>query len=120
MVFDIYQLNYLYKVQIINLGVISKKEVCELYQKTRCLIFPSTEETFGLALVEAVDMGLDVIAADLPYTHEAICTSFLFNAKSPLDCAGEIERYLGVRFPPKNSLIVKNSIEILINKFKKD
>jgi len=114
------QINDLYKVKIINLGVIPKKEVCELYQETKCLIFPSTEETFGLGLVEAVDMGLDVIAADLAYTHEIIHTSFLFNPNSSLSCAREIERYLNTKFPPKNSKIVENNIEVLINKFNRD
>jgi glycosyltransferase involved in cell wall biosynthesis len=111
------QINALYKVKIINLGEITKEEVCALYQKTRCMIFPSTIETFGLGLVEAVDMGLDVIAADLTYTHEVISTSFLFNPKSALDCAREIERYLNTKFPPKSSKIIENSIESLINKF---
>jgi glycosyltransferase involved in cell wall biosynthesis len=111
------QINALYQVQIINLGEITKEEVCVLYQETRCLIFPSTLETFGLGLVEAVDMGLDVIAADLPYTHEVISTSFLFNPKSALGCAIEIERYLNAKFPPKSSKILENNIESLINKF---
>jgi glycosyltransferase involved in cell wall biosynthesis len=111
------QINTLYKIKIINLGEITKEEVCALYEKTKCMIFPSTIETFGLGLVEAVEMGLDVIAADLSYTHEAISTSFLFNPESAIDCAREIERYLNDEFPKKSSKIIENSIESLITKF---
>ena len=113
------QLNYindLYEIRIINLGVVPKKDVCKLYQKTKCLVFPSTRETFGLGLVEAVEMGLDVIAADLSYTHEIISTPFLFNPKSSLSCAIVIERYLNTTSPPKSTKLIENKIDVLINK----
>ena len=52
-------------ITIVNFGTISKEKVCELYAQSKCLIFPSLEESFGLPLIEAVDMGLDVISSDL-------------------------------------------------------
>jgi len=112
-------INDLYKIQIINLGVMSKTDVCKLYQQTKCLVFPSTDETLGLSLVEAVEMGLDVIAADLSYTHEVISTPFLFNPQSSLSCAKAIEAYLNTDIPPKSTKIIENKINNLINKITK-
>ena len=34
------------------------------FAPSKCLIFPSLEESFGLPLIEAVDIGLDVISSD--------------------------------------------------------
>ena len=39
------------------------------YEKADALIFPSVLESYGLPLVEAMVMGLPVIAADLPYAR---------------------------------------------------
>jgi glycosyltransferase involved in cell wall biosynthesis len=109
-------INSLYDVRIINVGSISKSAVCEIYQKTKCLIFPSTYETFGLGLVEAAEAGLYVIAANLSYTHEIISTPYLFDPKSALSCAGTIERYLNATFPSKCSKNIENKVDELINK----
>ena len=78
-------------------------------------MFPSTNETFGLGLIEAVEMGLDVIAADLGYVHEIISTPFLFNPRSSLSCARAIERYLNTNTPPKSTKLIENKIDDLIN-----
>jgi len=109
-------INSLYDIRIVNVGSISKWAVCEVYQKTKCLIFPSTYETFGLALVEAAEMGLDIIAADLSYTHEIISTPYLFDPTSVLSCAGAIESYLDTTSPSKCSKKIENKVDELINK----
>lgn len=53
-------------------GIITKDEMQEEYKNTDCVIFPSLLETWGLPLSEAKEHGLAIIAADLPYAHEAI------------------------------------------------
>ncbi|WP_323590749.1 glycosyltransferase [Aliarcobacter butzleri] len=35
-------------VTIVNLGKLPKEEVCKLYAQSKCLVFPSTEESIGL------------------------------------------------------------------------
>ena len=87
-------INSLYEIKIVNMGLIPKKDVCKIYYQTKCLIFPSKYETFGLALIEAVEAGLDVIAADLGYTHEIISTPFLFDAQSAISCANAIKEVI--------------------------
>jgi glycosyltransferase involved in cell wall biosynthesis len=42
------------------------------YSQAHCLVFPSRRETWGLPLTEAKALGLDILAADLPYARESI------------------------------------------------
>ena len=110
-------INNLYNIKIINVGLVPKEDVCKIYYQTKCLIFPSTYETLGLALIEAVEAGLDVIAADLRYTHEIISTPFLFDPQSATSCANEIEEYLGNKTLSKCTGLIDNKIDDLINRF---
>ena len=72
------QINSFGVVKIHNLGIINREQVQSAYNKTKCIIFPSKEESFGLGLVEAFEMGIDVLAPDLDYVHEIIKPSILF------------------------------------------
>lgn len=40
------------------------------YRRSRCLVFPSIAEGFGLPIVEALSQGLPVIASDIPVHRE--------------------------------------------------
>ena len=114
------QLKYInnrYRINITNLGVISKNDVCLLYQESKCLIFPSHKETFGLPLVEATEMGLDVIAPDLEYVYEIISPSFTFNSFSVSSCADVMERYMNCDHPPKSIAKIENRVDFLINRY---
>jgi glycosyltransferase involved in cell wall biosynthesis len=51
-------------------GLVDKSKVEHLYSAADCVVFPSKLETWGLPLSEAMDHGLAIIAADLPYAHE--------------------------------------------------
>jgi glycosyltransferase involved in cell wall biosynthesis len=53
-------------------GILDKYEMQEIYKISDCLIFPSKLETWGLPLSEAISYDLAILAADLPYAHEAI------------------------------------------------
>lgn len=54
---------------IYNKGFVNHATMEEVYAKAEFHIFPSLAESFGLGLVEAIDCGCKVIAADLPYTY---------------------------------------------------
>lgn len=110
-------INNLYNIKIINVGLIPKEDVCKIYYQTKCLIFPSTYETLGLALIEAVEAGLDVIAVDLKYTHEVISTPFLFDHQSVTSCANVIEEYLENKTHNKCKALIDNKVDDLINLF---
>lgn len=100
-------------VKIVNLGKISKEEVCKLYAKSRSLIFPSTEETFGLALVEAVNMDLDVLASDLYYTYQSIKPSLVFDPLDTNSITISMKKYLTTNVE-KSKVKIENKIENLI------
>lgn len=67
---------------IINVGFIEREKLAELYLAHEYLIFPSLAESFGLGLVEAIDGGCKIIAADLNYTYEVCDPSLVFNPYS--------------------------------------
>lgn len=54
------------------MGLMPHQKVLELMDKADCLLFPSKLETWGLPITEAKTIGLPIMAADLPYTHETI------------------------------------------------
>ena len=78
----IFYLNKKYKAKIENFGVVPRKKVKSIYQNSKCLVFLSSKETFGLPLIEAASLGLDIIAPDLAYVHEVIEPSLVFEPNS--------------------------------------
>ena len=109
-------INSLGVVKIENLGVISRSDVCKLYAESKCLIFPSKEETFGLGLIEAVEMKLDVIAADLDYVYQVISPSMVFNPESAKMCAQVMQDYIMSNKHQKSIGLVHNNLDKLIDK----
>jgi len=51
-------------------GFLSDTRLIKLYQRSYALIFPSLSEGFGLPGLEAMAVGLPVIASDIPVFHE--------------------------------------------------
>jgi len=100
-------------IKIVNFGTLSKEKVCKLYSMSKCLIFPSLEESFGLPLIEAVDMGLDVIASDLDYVYEVIKPSLTFNPNDAQSIAETILRYSEGQ-SQKSEAKIKNNISEFI------
>lgn len=100
-------------VTVVNLGKISKEEVCKLYSQSRCLVFSSTEETFGLGLVEAVNMDLDVIASDLDYVYQSIEPSLVFDPNNSYDISLKMKEYLQKKIPV-SKVKIENKIDDLI------
>ena len=77
------------------------------------MIFPSLEESFGLPLIEAVDMGLDVISSDLDYVYEVINPSLTFNANDAQSIADTIQKF-NEESHVKSEAKVKNNISELL------
>jgi glycosyltransferase involved in cell wall biosynthesis len=100
-------------VKIVNLGLLKKEEVCKLYSRSKCLVFPSIQETFGLALIEGVHMGLDVISSNLDYVYQSIKPSLVFNPTDSGDIANKLKIYLS-ETTNKSDIIINNEIDKLI------
>lgn len=62
-----------------NIGFVSREQLKKCYQQSQYFIYPSLMESFGLGLVESVENGCKIIAADLPYTFAVCEPSFVFN-----------------------------------------
>ena len=103
-------------------GILNKKELNKLYERSEYLIYPSLKESFGLPLVEAVQFNCKVIASDLPYVHEIIEPSLTFNPYSHKDISKIINLALESKNLKKSKIKIKNKlpemIDYLINKNK--
>jgi len=60
-------------------GKIDKERLDKIYSKIEFFVFPSLKESFGLPLIEAAQKQCTIIASDLPYVHEIIEPSIVFN-----------------------------------------
>lgn len=52
-------------------GLLPIEKVYEYYNRTKCLIFPSKLETWGLPISEFKNSNKYMLLADLPYAHES-------------------------------------------------
>lgn len=66
-------------LNIENFEALTSDELKYFYTSSQFLIFPSLKESFGLPLIEAASYNCNVIASDLPYVHEIISPSDIFD-----------------------------------------
>ena len=109
------QINAIGSVKIVNFGVVPKEKACNIYKQSRCLVFPSTSESFGLPLIEASKLGLCVISSNLPYTFEVVKPSRVFNPTSAEDIAEKMKESLDQELEP-GLCLVDNELDKLIKK----
>ncbi|WP_191736057.1 glycosyltransferase [Chryseobacterium caseinilyticum] len=64
---------------IVNIGFIEREKLAEVYRSAEYLVYPSLAESFGLAILEAMDCGCKVIGADLPYLYAVCEPSLIFD-----------------------------------------
>jgi glycosyltransferase involved in cell wall biosynthesis len=84
-------------LRIVNLGVISRDHLLEVYQQSDALIYPSSFESFGLPLIEARQVGLPVLAAELDYVRDVIDPNETFDPNSHISIARAVRRHLQSR-----------------------
>lgn len=80
-------------VRIINHGFIRSDELAKLYMCCKATVYPSHNESFGLGLVEAMELGCDVITANRPYAYAICQPSVVFNPESPESIAEAVIEY---------------------------
>jgi hypothetical protein len=89
------------------------KNVIEVLNKTKTLVFPSLDETFGLPLVEACQLNTFIISANLPYVYDVINPSITFDPYSKEDIADKM--YMALYRELKSpEIVIKNDINKLI------
>lgn len=83
-------------LNIINIGPQSHEKLQEIYSQSKVLIYPSLIESFGLPLIEASLLNLDVISSELDYVYEVCRPIFTFDPYSPPSIARSVKKYLGL------------------------
>lgn len=59
-------------VSIVNLTELDQSHLIEHYRNAHLFIFPSSAETFGNPLIEAMCYGLPILVPDLEYAHSIV------------------------------------------------
>ena len=79
-------------------GLLQGEELAEAYASADAFVFPSTTETLGLAMIEALASGLPVIAARSGAAHEVVSegeSGFLYEPGSSESFVRAVRRVLG-------------------------
>jgi len=105
------------------IGIISDFQVKEYYQKYGLLFYPSLDETLGLPLIEAMQMGLFIICSNLPYAKVICGTQAIYfdpnNVNSAIDAISDLKFKLQNNIFPDWSCALakfpKNWDEYIIN-----
>lgn len=102
-------------VRITNHGILSKEELNVQYATSKYLIYPSTTESFGLGIIEAIQNGCDIVAADKSYVH-SVCEPLLtFDETNPEKIAIAVLDLADRRFSNNgrinSNLIISNKLD---------
>jgi glycosyltransferase involved in cell wall biosynthesis len=103
-----------YGLKLTNVGFLPHDQVLTLYSQTRALIYPSRFESFGLPLIEAIQAGLTVLAAELDYVRDVLDPEQSFDPDSPASIARAVKRYLGVEEPSLQLSDAQNFIHLIL------
>ncbi len=76
-----------------NHGRIPFVDVVELYKMCKATVYPSLNESLGLGIIEAINMGCDVIGSDLPYLHSVCQPSATFAPRTPDSITDAVLKY---------------------------
>lgn len=72
-----------------------RRQIQSLYLHSRCQIYPSLLESYGLPLVEAVSCGIPVIASERDFVRD-VCTPIqTFDPESAVSISRAVMRFLG-------------------------
>lgn len=96
-----------------NLGYIKREELLHYYQTSEFLIFPSLTESFGLGLVEGIENGCKVLAANLPYTFAVCNPSIVFDPYAVDSILDGLEQSLKTNIKESEILIVDTVDEVV-------
>lgn len=89
-----------YSLNVENVGNVPHAQVRQLYDRADALIYPSTFESFGLPLIEAMQAGLPVLASELDYVRDVLDPEQTFDPESAVSIARAVKRFLGIEEQP--------------------
>jgi len=95
---------------IINYGEVEQHKIQEIYNKIDIFLFPSIVESFGMPMLEAMSVGLPVIAAKTPVNQEILGeNAILFSANSDKELSEKIMQL--VNNPSSYASAASNSLD---------
>ena len=106
--------------KLVNLGVLTKNEVIEHYLNNRFCIYPSLKESFGLPLIEAAQLGLEIVASDLLYVHQVVSPLLCFNPYDVEDIAAIVLKAVNLNNTRTTTLKISNELKALTNLISND
>jgi glycosyltransferase involved in cell wall biosynthesis len=86
----------LHALQIKMLGTLSSEQIERTYLGSKALIFPSLFESFGLPLVEAMAVGIPILASERDYVRDVIEPAESFDPESSVSIARAVLRHMKV------------------------
>ena len=104
------------------IGLQSRKNLMNYYNKTETVIFSSKIETWGLPVTEAKAFKKKLILADLPYAHETLGNYedvFFFNPDSAEELASKMESVIAEKDTSFDGNICKEIEQPYCNSWKK-
>ena len=81
-------------VTVSNWGLVSFEEACSIYNQSQSLFFPSLKESFGMPVVEALELGLQLLISDLPYADALVRGGVRFDPYSVESMTGAMKQFL--------------------------
>ena len=100
-----------------NLGFISHDELGMHYAKAAYSVYPSTSESFGLGILEALEGGCKIMGSDMEYLHAVCVPSLTFDPDDVLSVKQSFE-YAVFSDRKETKQIVRNEIDRLIQLLK--
>lgn len=101
---------------VVNLGEIGHQDVITWLMKSKALIFPSLKESLGLPLIESLQLGIPVLASDLPYTYDIISNPITFNPYDYMDIATKMSDFIDGKYASvKQNLKLSNKIDCIFD-----
>ena len=83
-----------YKLNIVLLENLKRKDLLKKYNSTEVLIYPSLFEAYGLPLVEAKKNNMHIISSDLDYCWDFLHPDDFFNPEDVNSIVRAVQRYL--------------------------
>lgn len=99
---------------IVNHGILKFRKLEKVYQKTKFLIFPSLNESFGLPLIESINYNCKVLAPNLNYVDEVINPSLKFDPFSVSSISESITSAITKKKIKHSKIIVENKIDTFV------
>ena len=104
-----------FNLKIVNHGALSHYEALNLISNSDALIYPSLFESFGIPIIEAVNLGKPIIASELDYVRDLVDPIESFNPNSSRSIELAVRRFIGKNENPQKIFSPEEFISIILN-----